>query len=420
MKVSILTVGDELLIGQVLNSNAQWMSERLTEIGCEVFCQLTVGDRISAIHEALTLLLKQSDAIIIGGGLGPTHDDLTLEALSQFVSAPLEMDLVWLGKVEELFRSRNREMTENNRKQALLLKDAFRIDNDCGTAAGQHLNFRDTDIFVVPGVPFEMKSMMTRYILPKLAEQTLANGEKILKQTLLTTGIGESALATRLDPFVQKIKTLPKVSLAFLPSTTAVRLRLQMKAGGEADEKAFAGLVEELRNGCGKDYFGMEPQSLEGAVVHSLIERGLTLALAESCTGGLITHRLTGIPGASGVVKGAVIAYQEEIKSLELGISAGFLKANGVVSEATARAMAEGLRMKWGTDFALATTGYLGPTGGTEQAPIGTVWIALATPEKTLTREFRYEANRERSKERAAQSGMDLLRRSLTAPEEWV
>jgi nicotinamide-nucleotide amidase len=413
MKVSILTVGDELLIGQVLNSNSQWMSEKLTEIGCEVVCHLTVGDRISAIHESLSLLLKQSDAILIGGGLGPTHDDLTLEALSQFVSMPLEMDPIWLGKVEELFRSRKREMTENNRKQALLLKEAIRIDNDCGTAAGQHLNYRDTEIFVVPGVPFEMKSMMNRYILPKLSEKTLAAGERILKQTLLTTGIGESALATRLDAFVQKIKTLPTVTLAFLPSTTAVRLRLQMKAKSQAEEKIFADLVQELRAGCGKDFFGMEPQSLEGAVVQELIRSGRSIALAESCTGGLIGHRLTQIPGASQVVKGGIIAYQEEIKSLELGIHAEFLKSQGVVSEATARAMAEGLRVKWDTDFALATTGYLGPTGGTEQAPVGTVWIALATPGETQAREFRYEANRERSKERAAQSALDLLRRAL-------
>ena len=413
MKVSILTVGDELLIGQVMNSNTQWMSEKLTEIGCEVFCHLTVGDRISAIHEALTLLLKLSDAIIIGGGLGPTHDDLTLEALSQFVSMPLEMDPVWLAKVEELFRSRNREMTENNRKQALLLKEAVRIDNDCGTAAGQHLKYRETDIFVVPGVPFEMKSMMTRYILPKLGEHTLTAGERILKQTLLTTGIGESALATRIDAFVQKIKTLPSVSLAFLPSTTAVRLRLQMKARSADEFRLFEDLVNELRLGCGKDYFGMEPQTLENAVVHELVQSGRTLAVAESCTGGLIAHRLTDIPGASKVVKGGVVAYQEEIKSLELGIHAGFLKSEGVVSEATARAMAESLREKWGTDFALATTGYLGPTGGTDSTPIGTVWIALAGPEGTLAREFRYEANRERSKERAAQSALDLLRRVL-------
>ncbi|NDG83928.1 MAG: competence/damage-inducible protein A [Proteobacteria bacterium] len=414
MKVSILTIGDELLIGQVLNSNVQWMSEKLTDLGCDVICHLTIGDKFDEIEGALTSLVKKSDAVIIGGGLGPTHDDLTMEALSKFTSTPLEMDEEWIGRVEAFFKSRNRVMSQNNRKQGLLLKGATRIDNDCGTAAGQHLRFKNTEIFVVPGVPHEMKSMMTRYILPKLGERTLSAGEKILKQTLLTTGIGESALAERLDPFVQKIKSMPAVTLAFLPSTIVVRLRLLMKASSAADEAVFQGLVDELRTGCGKDFFGCEPLTLEESVVNSLIGSERTLAVAESCTGGLIAHRLTGVAGASGVLRGAVVAYQEETKTLELGIPAGFLKSHGVVSEATARAMAESLCTKWGTDFALATTGYLGPGGGTDRAPLGTVWIALARADgKTIAREFRYEANRERSKDRAAQSALDLLRREL-------
>ncbi|MBU6155050.1 MAG: competence/damage-inducible protein A [Bdellovibrionales bacterium] len=412
-KAAILTIGDELLIGQVLNSNSQWMSEKLTEIGWEVASQLTVGDDESSIRDALNFLLKKSDAIIIGGGLGPTHDDITLETLSRFFNTPLELDPEWIKTLEELFRSRNRQMTDNNRKQALLLKGATRIDNDCGTAAGQYLEEGKTSVFVVPGVPHEMKSMMERFILPCLGKKSLESGERILKTTLLTTGVGESALAARLDSFVRKVQTLPGVTLAFLPSPTSVRLRLQMRCRTKEQESIFEELASELQAGCGEDFFGRETDMIEALVINRMIKLQRTLALAESCTGGLITHRLTGVPGASKVLRGTLVPYQEELKTLELGISKSLLESQGVVSEKTVRAMAEGIRKKWNSDYGLATTGYLGPTGGDSLAALGTVWIALSHSGGTLAREYRYENHRERSKERAAQSAIDLIRRNL-------
>ncbi len=414
-KASLLTIGDELLIGQVLNSNAQWMSERLTEIGWEVTAHLTVGDREDSIRDAVSFLLKSSDALLIGGGLGPTHDDITLEVLSRFFKVPLEMDQEWLGTLEQFFRSRNREMTENNRKQAFLLKGATRIDNDCGTAAGQFLEEGKTSVFVMPGVPHEMKSMMERFVLPNLGSKSLASGERILKTTLLTTGVGESALASRLDPFVRKVASIPSMTLAFLPSLTTVRLRLQMRCRTPEEEAFFAEMTSELQSACGEDYFGREPGSIDALVITRLRELNRTLALAESCTGGLVTHRLTQIPGASKVLRGAIIPYQEELKQSELGIPGALLESRGVVSGETARAMAEGVRRKWGTDYGLATTGYLGPTGGDPFAPVGTVWIALAHAGGTVAREYRYENHRERNKERAAQSAIDCLRRNLQA-----
>ncbi len=412
MKLSILTIGDELLIGQVLNSNAQWAAEQFTAIGWDVACQLTVGDQLDEIMEGLALVCKKSDAVLISGGLGPTHDDLTMEALSKFLKVPLEMDHEWVGLVEEFFRSRKRAMPANNQKQGLLLKGAVRIDNDCGTAAGQHIRHGNTDLFVVPGVPHEMKSMLNRVVLPALAARSGNTGGKILKETLLTTGIGESALAERLDPVVKKIRGMPEFTLAFLPSTTMVRLRLLMKASNSEDQARFQALVQELQQACGKDYFGMEPATLEGTLVGHLKSLGKTLAIAESCTGGLVSHRITQVPGASSVLRGSMIAYQEEIKTLELAIPAEDLRRNGMVSEFTARAMAEAIRRRWNADYGLSTTGYLGPTGGDEHAALGTVWIALATPAGTIAREFRYEPNRERAKERAAQSALDLLRRN--------
>jgi len=283
MQGSLLTIGDELLIGQVLNSNVTWMSSQLTDINCTVSHHLTVGDQKIEINKALDYLCEESDFIIIGGGLGPTHDDLTMEALSEYFSIPLEYDADWIAKIDAYFKSRNRVMTENNKKQGYLLKGATRIDNDCGTAAGQYfttrskVNHRQVQVFVVPGVPFEMKSMMERFILPALSKQTMIAGEKILRSTLLVTGIGESALAEKCDAFVKKIKTMPGVSLAFLPNPIQIKLRLQTVAKTADEEKQFQALTEELRSYCGKDFYGFDPMTLEQSLVQHLTQQKQTL-----------------------------------------------------------------------------------------------------------------------------------------------
>jgi len=344
MRATLLTIGDEILIGQILNSNAQWMSEQLTELGVQVTQHLTVGDHEAEIVQALDSVVPKSDFLIIGGGLGPTHDDLTMKVLSDYFEIPLHYDVEWVDQIEAFFKARNREMTENNRKQGFLLKGAKRIDNDCGTAAGQHFKAEGAQIFVVPGVPHEMKSMMKRYIMPYIAEKNPT--EKILKRTLLTTGIGESALATHLDDFVKKVKARDDLTLAFLPSPTVVKLRLQMKANTLEGAQEFESLIAELKEYLGKDFYGEEPVTLEEVVLSQLKAKKCTIALAESCTGGLIAHRLSQIPGSSEALKGSIVAYQNEIKSLELGIDAGFISQHGVVSEATAIAMAESIRKK--------------------------------------------------------------------------
>jgi nicotinamide-nucleotide amidase len=412
MRAILLTIGDEILIGQILNSNAQWMSDELTGLGVQVTQHITVGDHEAEIVQALDSVVPKADFLIVGGGLGPTHDDITMKVLSHYFETPLEYDADWLAQLEAFFKSRNRPMTENNKKQAYLLKGATRIDNDCGTAAGQHFTADGTQIFVVPGVPHEMKSMMKRYILPFIA--TKNPSERILKQTLLTTGIGESALATRCEPFVQKVKARSDLTLAFLPSTTQVKLRLQMKSADANARKEFDALISELIEYCGKDFFGTDPTSIEQIIFDRLKQNHETLALAESCTGGYISHRLTQIPGISAVLKGSMVVYQTELKTKEVGISEAFLEKNGAVSEASVRAMAESIRQKWNSTYGLATTGYLGPTGGDERAPLGTVWIALSSKTRTESSEFHFEANRERAKERATQAALDLLRRTLS------
>lgn len=416
MKASILSIGDELLIGQILNSNTQWISEKLTEVGVQVRRQLTVGDQENEIHAGLTHSLEGVQFLIIGGGLGPTHDDLTLSSLSTYFKTPQFYDEEWIKKVEEYFVSRKRVMSENNKKQAYLLTGAIRIDNDCGTAAGQHLQHNGVDIFVVPGVPHEMKSMMERYILPFIQSKTIPSGEKILKRTLLTTGLGESLLATRLQSFVEQIKKDPRFSLAFLPNNISVKLRLQMTSKNTSDTTDFKNACNQLIQLCGEDYYGDDPSTLEEMILKNLRSKNQTLALAESCTGGLLSHRLTQIPGSSETLRGCLVSYQEQIKTDELGISKEFLKKNGVVSEGTSRLMAEAIRKKWNTDYALSTTGYLGPQGGDAFATVGTVWMSVSGPKGTISRSFQYENHRERAKERASQSALDLLRRSLIDP----
>ena len=412
MKASILTIGDELLIGQVLNSNVQWISEQLTAIGITVTRHLSVGDEMEEITEALRFLQSSCDVLIIGGGLGPTHDDLTIEALSRYFKIPLRYDEEWVGRIEEFFRSRGRPMTENNKKQGYLLRDAERIDNDCGTAPGQFLMEGRTRIFVVPGVPHEMKSMMDRVIVPKLLRDPALGSSRILKETLLTSGIGESALAQRIDCEVERIRKTPGMSLAFLPSNTGVRLRLQMRASSPEEEARFRTEFAALEQACGMDAYGVEPGTIEETVHRLLRERGETLAIAESCTGGGVSQRLTRIPGASKVLRGSIIPYQAEIKTRELGIPPALLEQSGVVSEACAKAMAENIRNKWGTTWGLGVTGYVGPEGDAF-ATGGTVWIAVAHEHQTWAREFHFENHRERAQERAAAYALDSLRRAL-------
>jgi nicotinamide-nucleotide amidase len=254
---------------------------------------------------------------------------------------------------------------------------------------------------------------MERFILPKLLGDPALGSTRILKETLLTSGVGESALAQRIQNEVEQIRRIPEMSLAFLPSNTGVRLRLQMHANGPADEARFRSELEALREACGKDTYGTEPGTLEEVVHRMLLERHQTLAIAESCTGGLVSQRITRIPGASKILRGSLIPYQTDLKTSELGIPTALFEQSGVVSEACAKAMAEKVRTKWKASWGLGITGYLGPEGDAF-APGGTVWIAVAQEGQTLAREFHFENHRERAQERAAAYALDSLRRALT------
>lgn len=409
MNAAILTVGDELLIGQVLNSNVQWMSEKLANIGIRVVTHLTCPDTIPDILRAIDYC-KTADVLLVGGGLGPTHDDVTMEAIAKAANVELIHDEEWLERVRAFFRERGREMSKNNEKQALLPQRAARIDNDCGTAAGARLKVGQQIWYVFPGVPHEMQSMFERVILPELKDELPGS---LLSRTLLTTGIGESALAQKLDPIVQRIQKTEDFMLAFLPSTMGVRLRLMQQSTGNLDSKAFEALFAELMLACASYFYGVDNDTLEGIVIQNLKRKKQTIATCESCTGGLIAHRLTQVDGASAAFLGGIIPYQVEQKVTKLGIPLELIQKNGVVSEAVAIAMAEKTRLLFDADLAVATTGYIGATGGDEHAPNGTVWVAVASQSGTNAQVHMFEKNRARSKDRAAQTALDAIRKAL-------
>jgi nicotinamide-nucleotide amidase len=409
MKAAILTIGDELLIGQVLNSNVQWISEELANIGVRVITHVTCPDSIPDILRAIDYC-KNADVLLVGGGLGPTHDDVTMEAIAQAADVDLVRDEVWIERVRTFFRERGREMSKNNEKQALLPNHCTRIDNDCGTAAGAKVRIGKQLCYIFPGVPHEMQSMFDRVILPELKDEVPGS---LLTRTLLTTGIGESALAQKLDPIVQRIQKLDDFMLAFLPSTTGVRLRLMHQSAGVPNTKVFESLFADLMLGCSSYFYGLDDETLEEVIVKTMTRKQKTIATCESCTGGLISHRITQVEGSSKVFKGALVPYQVELKTSELGISGQEIEEFGVVSETVARRMAEATRDRFKTDYAVATTGYLGATGGTEKAPNGSAWIAVSGPNGTTAHFHTFEKNRKRAKDRAAQAALDAVRRAL-------
>ncbi len=412
MKTAILTIGDELLIGQVLNSNAQWLSEKLTAIGVRVQTHQTIGDEIPTIQNTITQLAKDHELILIGGGLGPTSDDVTVEALTGLLGRPLKHDQEWYDRVKEFFASRGREMPPNNFKQALIPEGAERLDNHVGTAPGLWIEWKNTTLVVFPGVPYEMKFLFEKFILPRLEKK--AGGQKIIQRTFLTTGIGESALAVR----IQTVESLlnENLKLAYLPSIYGVRLRITAYADSsnqtqvESQMKIFADQLIPL---LGRDYYGEGDEEIETVIGKLLVQQGKTVATAESCTGGLVAHRLTQIPGSSRYVQGGIVAYQNSVKINELAVDAKVIESQTAVCETVARQMAEGVRKKFGTSLGLATTGILGPDGGSETQPVGLIYIGIADEKGTDFRKLLFEKDRIRNKERAAQSALDFLRRRL-------
>lgn len=376
MKVSIINIGDELLIGQVVNTNASTMSQMLIAVGIDVNEVVTIGDDGDAIRESLTRCLKLSDAVLITGGLGPTKDDITKTILCNFFNSHLVENAVALENVRRLFAIRGFELTPVNRAQALVPECCQVLNNDLGTAPCMWFEQDGKVVVSMPGVPFEMEWLMENRVVPKLQE-TFKTGA-IVNKNILVQGIGESFLSDLIEPWEL---ALPKcIRLAYLPQAGMLKLRLTARGNNRKElQNAIDEAVKTLYPIAGQYIVGEDCETLPELAHKLLTAKGKTLATAESCTGGAIASQLTAQAGASKYFRGGVVAYSNEVKECVLGVQHSTLEQYGAVSEQTAREMAEGVRERFDSDYAIATTGIAGPDGGTPTKPVGTVWIAVAS-----------------------------------------
>lgn len=412
MKAELLTIGDEILIGQIVNTNAVFLSKVLNKIGIEIIQITSVSDRKEHIMEALEASKKRADIIIITGGLGPTKDDITKYTLCEYFNDSLVLNQEILDHIEEIFAKYvSTPINNQNRKQALLPSKAKVLKNDHGTASGMWFQEKNRIFISLPGVPFEMKSLITNKVIP--AFQTHFELPFILHKTVITYGLGESAIAERIEKWENDLA--PEIKLAYLPSLGRVRLRL---SGRGSDERLLANQINTAFNKLLPQiediFIGFEGDtSLEEQIQNAFIEKGLTLALAESCTGGEIAARLTKIPGASAYFKGSVITYHTETKLGLLEIPQKLIQEHSVVSREVAKAMALQARKKFNSNIAIATTGNAGPSKGDSCAEVGTVWIAIATVKEIFSEKFLFGRHRERVIQKAVNKAMELLFKQL-------
>ncbi|MBI3510853.1 MAG: competence/damage-inducible protein A [Bacteroidetes bacterium] len=411
LKAEIICIGDELLIGQVINTNAAWIGEQLGLAGISVVRSSCISDSEKAIREAMDYSQLHSDLIIITGGLGPTNDDITKKTLCEYFGMKWRTDEKILMEVEKFFLRYGKTLNEVNRLQAQVPDGCIAIANKNGTAPGMWFE-QDEKIFIsMPGVPYEMKGMMSDEVIPMLKKKFSL--PFIYHKTVHTLGIGESILAERIADW-EKSLALFDIKLAYLPSPAMVRLR--MSASG-VNEKEITECVnkksKELIPLVGGYIFGYENDTIEKVAGDLLRSAKKTLALAESCTGGMIAHLITSVPGSSDYFKGGIISYADEVKTKELGIQEKIIAEHGVVSEEVVRMMAQHARKKFNTDYALSTSGIAGPSGGTIAKPVGTVWMAVSGAEGTFSRKMQFGDNRERNILRASVMALGMLRKFI-------
>lgn len=416
MRAEILTIGDEILIGQIVNTNSVWMAQQLNLMGIKVVHMASVSDDKEAIIQAFDAAASRAEFVFITGGLGPTKDDITKKTFAEYFNTILEIDERVLNTVKGFFEKRNRELTEINRQQALVPKGCTVIENKNGTAPGMWMKKNNTVFISMPGVPYEMKSMMTEIILPKIKlENKLPH---IYHKTVLTQGLGESFLADKIekweDALVEK-----NIKLAYLPQPGIVRLRLStfgdnmetLKADIETAIEKLKKIIPEYIYGY--ENYGEEQPGLEKIVSELLRERKQRVSVAESCTGGYIASLFTSLPGSSDIFNGGVIPYQNQIKHELLQVDEKLFETVGAVSKECVIQMADMVRKKLHTDYAIATSGIAGPAGGTDEKPVGTVWVAVASPEKTIALKFIFGDNRQRNIKMTANAALNMLRKII-------
>jgi len=412
MRCDVLAVGTELLLGQITDTNSQWIGEQLAAAGIDSLFQAKVGDNLGRVETTLRRMLAEADAVIMCGGLGPTHDDLTRDAIAAVMGVSLHHDEAVADVIRELFASRGRRMAENNLRQAQVPDGAEVIPQTRGTAPGLICPF-DLDgvpkvVYAVPGVPHEMKDMVQRAVLPDLLRRS-GEASVIVSRTLRTWGESESGLNERLDPVIERLEQEGNPTLAFLASGwEGIKVRLTAKAGSKADAAALIDRWDaEVRALVSDIVFGVDDDTMESVVLHLLRERGHTLGLAESVTGGLVAGRITNVAGASEVFRGSIVSYASDVKFDVLGVPEG-----PVVSEAAAAAMALGAQRVLGASVGLALTGVAGPAEQ-DGMPVGTLCVGIAIGPAVITRTLRLPGLRDQMRQMSVISSLDLLRRTL-------
>jgi len=410
MQTEIITIGDELLIGQVIDTNSAWIAGKLNEAGIDVIRITSVGDRREEIVSALDEALQRAKIILITGGIGPTPDDITKETLAAYFDCRMVVNQKILKEIEKFLKSRSIPMNEQNRKQAEVPEKAELLSNQHGTAAGMWFEEHDAIFVSMPGVPHEMKALMEHEIIPRLRKRFLS--PPILHRTILTYGTFEAKLAEILSDYEKNLD--PSIKLAYLPSNGIIRFTLHGSDENEM-EKILDREIHKLYQIIPQYIFGTEEDTLEKIMGMLLIKKRATLSVAESCTGGNLSRRITSVPGSSAYFTGSVVAYSNDIKLNVLNINLKSLTEHGSVSREVAEEMATGVRDRFKTDYSISTTGVAGPDGGTAEKPVGLVWIAVASKEKVLSKKFLFGGNRERNIERASLAGLNMLRKVLMA-----
>ncbi len=410
MIVEIVSTGTELLLGQIVNTNAPYLARKLNELGFDAVYQTTVGDNRRRMASVFSIALDRADIVITSGGLGPTQGDITKEVSAELLGRDLNLHEPSVEHIQAFFKRRHLTMTNNNLRQAMMPTGAIVVTNHRGTAPGVIIEHDKKTIIHLPGPPAELEHMFENSILPYLTNRFGGQGI-IVSKVLRTFGIGESILEERIRHFILAQKN---PTIALLARSGEIHVRLTAKADSEDTARALiAELEASLREHIEEYIFGMDEQSLEQVVGEELHRRGLTVALAESCTGGGATAKLTDVPGSSAYLIGSIVCYDNRIKTEFVGVTPTLLQEHGAVSQQTAAAMAQGIRDRFATDIGVGITGIAGPGGGSAEKPVGLVYLAIAGPQGVIVEEEHFSGQRSAIKTRTVNSSLDLLRRYL-------
>ncbi len=410
MKCAIITIGDEILIGQVVDTNAVWISQQLNNLGIRVEEMVTISDHPVQISNTLDRYLGLYQLLIMTGGLGPTRDDLTKQTLSDYFETRLVTHPEVLENITRFFKERGRTMIDSNIRQADVPESCRVLMNNHGTAPGMWFERKGTILISLPGVPYEMEGLMKDHVLPEMQRRVTV--PHIVHKTIMTQGVPESYLAAMLRDWEA---SLPEcVKLAYLPRPGIVRLRLTVVDKCAADaEQLLEVIIGKLLVIIPKHIFGFDDIRLEESLGNLLREKGMTLSTAESCTGGNIAHLITSVPGSSFYYTGSVIAYENRIKTEVLNVDQSIIDSRGVVSREVVEQMAKGVKELFGTDASISTSGIAGPDGGTKEKPVGTTWICVAYGQRNYSGKYQFGGSRERIIEQATYTAMQLMRRLI-------